>query len=95
MVLHVQPAGHVVVTDDFVDALAELRVRIRLEAGADTCVRGRERLPAILAQVMAAGGDPEMDAIAVADDRVHAQPAGARVPLARVLVVADARHHLP
>ena len=36
-----------------------------------------------------------MHAIAVAQDRVHAEPAVARLPLARVLVVADARDHLP
>ena len=36
-----------------------------------------------------------MHALAVADDRVHAQPSGARLPLARVFVIADAGHHLP
>src|SRR6266576_5938000 len=36
-----------------------------------------------------------MHAIAVANDRVHAEAAAAGIPLARVLVIADARHHLP
>src|SRR5687767_8719769 len=44
---------------------------------------------------MATGRDAEMDALTVADDRVHAQPARAGLPLPRVLVVADAGHHLP
>src|SRR4029077_14765081 len=39
--------------------------------------------------------DREVHAIAVADDRVQAKAAGARRPLARVLVIADARYHLP
>src|ERR1019366_7815901 len=45
--------------------------------------------------VVPAGRDSDVDAIAIADDGVHAEPARARLPLARVLVVADARHHLP
>ena len=48
---------------DLVYALAELGVRIGLEAGADAPVGGREGLAAVLAQVVAAGRDAEVDAI--------------------------------
>src|SRR5437867_2868071 len=44
---------------------------------------------------MAARRDAEMHAIPVANDRVHAEPAVAGLPLARVLVVADTGHRLP
>src|SRR5437773_10355811 len=44
---------------------------------------------------MATGRDAEVHAIPIANDGVHAEPAVARRPLARVLVVADAGHHLP
>src|SRR5688500_14581371 len=44
---------------------------------------------------MAARRDAEMHAIPVANDRVHAEPAVAGLPLARVLVVADAGHQVP
>src|SRR5262249_27023085 len=43
----------------------------------------------------AARRDAEMDAVAVAKDGVHAQAAVAGLPLARVLVVADAADHFP
>ena len=39
--------------------------------------------------------DAEMHALTVADDRVHAEPAGPGLPFARVLVIADAGDHLP
>jgi hypothetical protein len=39
---------------------------------------------------VAAGGDAEVDAVAVADDRVHAEAAVSGLPLPCVLVVADA-----
>jgi hypothetical protein len=80
---------------DLVHALAELRIGVGLEAGPHTGVRGAERPPAVLAQVVAPGGDAEVHAVPVAEDRVQAQPAGSRLPLARMLVVADAVHHLP
>ncbi len=95
VVLHVEPAGRVLVAGDLVHALAELGVGIGREAGADALVGRREGLAAVLAQVVAAGRDAEVHAVAVAQDRVHAEPAVARLPLARVLVVADARDHLP
>src|SRR2546427_798577 len=64
-------------------------------AGADTLIGRPECFAAVLAQIVAAGRDAEMDAIPVANDRVHAEPAIAGVPLARVLVVADAGYHFP
>jgi hypothetical protein len=63
VVLHVEPAGRVLVAGDLVHALAELGVRIGHEAGADALVRGLERLPAVLAQVVAAGRDAEVHAL--------------------------------
>src|SRR5258705_495635 len=95
MVLHVEPAGCRIVAGDLVHALPVLRIRIGLEPGADAGVRRVERLAAVFAQVVAPRRDAEMHALAVANDRVHAEAAGSRRPLARVLVVADARHHLP
>ena len=95
VVLHVEPAGRVLVAGDLVHALAELGIGIGREAGADALVRRREGRAAVLAQVVAAGRDAEVHAIPVAQDRVHAEPAVPRLPLAGVLVVADARNHLP
>ena len=95
MVLHVEPARSVLVPGDFVDALAELRVRVRCEAGPHTFVRRVEGFAAVFAQVMAAGRDAQVHAIAFADDRVHAQAAVAGLPLTGVLVIADAGNHLP
>src|SRR5262249_35862544 len=95
VILHVEPARRFVGPHDLVDALTELRVRIRRKAGADAVVSRFERLAAVFAQVMSAGRDAEVDAIAVADDRVHAESAAARLPLACVLVIADPGHHLP
>ena len=80
VVLHVEPARRRVVPDDLVHALAELGIRIGCEAGADAGVRRGERLAAVLAQIVSAGRDAEVHAIAVADDRVHAEPAVARLP---------------
>src|SRR5947208_2024194 len=90
VVLHVETAGRVPVADDLVDALAELRIRIGREASADAGVGRLEGLAAVLAQVVAARGDAEVDPIAVAQDGVQAEPAVSGLPLARVLVVADA-----
>jgi hypothetical protein len=58
---------------DLVDALAELGIRVGREAGADAIVGCLERLAAILAEVMAAGRDAEMDAVAVAKDGVFSE----------------------
>src|SRR5262249_60237158 len=80
---------------NLVAALTELGIRVGREAGADAVVGRLERLAAILAKVMAAGRDAEMDAAAVTQDRVHAQAAVSGVPFARVLVVADAADHFP
>src|SRR5262249_6193330 len=91
----VEPAWSVLVARDLVHALAELGIRIGREAGADALVRGLERLAAILAHVVAAGRDAQVHAGAVAHDGVQAESAGAWLPLARVLVVADPRHHVP
>src|SRR5438445_2019525 len=44
---------------------------------------------------MAAGRDAEVHAIPIANDGMHTEAAVAWRPLARVLVVADAGHHLP
>src|SRR5260370_42237603 len=45
--------------------------------------------------MVAAGRAAGMHAMAVANDRMHAKPAVAGTPLARVLVVADAGRHFP
>src|SRR5439155_12486558 len=95
VVLHVQPARHVRVASDLVHALTELDEGIGEETGADAFVSGRECRAAIFANVMAAGRDTEMHTIPVAQDRVHAEPAVAGLPLAGVLVVGDARNQLP
>src|SRR5215475_1501842 len=73
VILHIEPAGRGVVTNDLVDALAELRIRIRLKTCADAFVGCLERFPAVLAQVMSARRDTEVHVLAVADDRVHAE----------------------
>src|SRR5215210_6257033 len=80
---------------DLVHALSELRIGIRREPRTYALVRGLERFAAILAQIMSTGRDTDVHAIAVPNDRVHAEAAVARLPLARVLVIADARDHLP
>src|ERR1044072_152031 len=95
VVLHIEAAGRIVVARDLVHALTELGIGIGSEAGADALIGRLERLAAILAQIMAAGRDAEVHAIPVANNRMHAHAAGARLPFARVLVIADARHHLP
>src|SRR5262249_47874725 len=95
VVLDVEPAWRIGMAGDLVDALAELGKRVGREAGADAVVGRLERLAAIFAEVVAAGRDAEMDAVAVAQDGVHAQAAVAGVPFARVLVVADAADHFP
>jgi hypothetical protein len=95
VVLHVEAAGRVVVPRDLVHALAELGIGIGREPGADTLIGRLERFATVLAQIVAAGRDAEVHAIPVANDRVHAEPAVAGLPLARVLVVADALHHVP
>ena len=95
VVLHVEPARGVLMASDLVHALAELGVGIGREAGADALVGGLEGLAAVLREVVPAGRDTEVHAIAVAQDRVHAQSAITGLPLARVLVVADALDHFP
>src|SRR5262249_50248973 len=70
-------------------------IRIRIEAGADALIRRRERLAAVFAQIVTTGRNTEMYATAVANDRVHAESATARRPLAGVIVVADPGHDLP
>jgi hypothetical protein len=80
---------------DLVDALPELGVGVGREPRADALVGRPEGHAAVLAQVVAAGRDAQVHPVPVAQDRVHAQPAVAGLPLAGVLVVADARHHLP
>src|SRR5690349_10772760 len=55
VVLHIEPARGVVMTRDFVHALAEHGVWIGLETGADASVRRREGLAAVLAQIVPAG----------------------------------------
>src|SRR5262249_1540478 len=95
VVLHVEPARRFRVPRDLVDALAELGIRIGVEARAHALVGGPEGVSAVLAQVVAARRDAEVHAAAVPHDRVPAPPACSRRPLPRMLVVADARHHLP
>src|SRR5215471_928087 len=95
VVLHVKPPRRGVVPNDFVDALTELGIGIWREAGADALIGRPKCLTTVLAQIMATSGDTEVHPIPVANNRVHAEPAVAGVPLARVLVVADARHRLP
>src|SRR5439155_737513 len=95
VVLDVEPAGRVVVPRDLVHALTELGIGIGCEAGADALIGRPERFAAVLAQIVAAGRDAEVHAAPVANDRVHAEPAVAGLPLARVRMVADGGHHVP
>jgi hypothetical protein len=95
VVLHVEPSGRGGVAGDLVDALTEFRIGIGREPGADALVCRREGLAAILAQIVAARGDAEVEAIPVAQDGVHAEPSVPRLPLSSVLMVTDARNHLP
>src|SRR5207248_10431240 len=95
VVLQVEPAGRILGAGDLVHALAPLRKRLGSEADADALVGGRERAPAVLAEIVAAGGDAELDALSVGQDGVQAQAARPGTPPARVLVVADAGDHLP
>src|SRR5262249_5162658 len=95
VVLHVESARRALVACNLVNALAEFRVGIGHEAGADALVCCREGLAAVLAQVMPPGGDAKVHALAVAEDGVHAQSAVAGIPLASMLVVTDAGHHFP
>src|SRR5439155_26686536 len=83
VVLHVEPSGRVLVTRDLVHALAELGIGVRREARADAFIRRRECLAAVLAEIMAAGRDAEVHTVPVAQDRVHAESAVGRLPLAR------------
>src|SRR5437867_8520232 len=82
VVLHVEPAGRVLVPRDFVHALAKLRVRIGHETSADPLIGRREGHPTVFTQIVAAGRDAEMHAIPVAQDRVHAKPAVPGLPFA-------------
>src|SRR5207249_9857263 len=95
VVLQVEPAGRVRVARDLVDALAELGEGIGHEAGAEAPVGRGERRAAVLAQVVSARRDAEVDATPVTQDGVHAEPAVPGAPLSRVRVVADAGNHLP
>src|SRR5688572_24034156 len=62
MILHVEATRRRVVARDFVHALPEFRIRIRIETGADAGVGGIEGLAAVLAQVMSASRNAEMHA---------------------------------
>src|SRR5438093_8271136 len=95
MVLHVEPPRCGLMPRDLVHALAELWIRIGREPGTDALIGRCERFATVLAQIVAAGRDAEVHSTAVSNDRVHAEPAVARLPLARVLVIADAGHDLP
>src|SRR5262245_44894430 len=95
MVLHVQPPGGVVVPHDFVDTLTELRIGIGRKAGTDPLIRRGERFAPVLAEVMTARRDAEVYVVSVANNRMHAEAAVARLPFACMLMVADAGHHLP
>jgi hypothetical protein len=95
MVLHVEPAGRIFVPRDLVHALTVLGIGIGRETGADTLIGCPERLGRVLAQIVAASRDPEVHPIPVANDRVQAEPAGAGLPLARVLVDINAGYQLP
>ena len=77
------------------NALTELGIGIRREASADALIGRLERIATILAQIVATRRDADVNAIPVANDRVHAEPAVARLPLARVFVIADAGHQVP
>ncbi len=95
VVLHVEPAGRILVTCDFVHALAELGIGIGHESGADALIGRREARAGVFAQVMAASRDANVHPSPVAQDRVQAEPAVPRMPHSSVRVVADARNHLP
>src|SRR5439155_18638458 len=95
VVLHVEPAGRLLVASDLVHALAELGIGIGREAGADAFVARLEGLAAVFGEVVAAGRDAQVHAAAVAQDGVHAKSAVAGLPFAGVLMVVDAGNHVP
>src|SRR5262245_31792070 len=95
VVLHVEPAGSGVVTRDLVHALPELGIGIGRKAGTNALIGRPERVAPVVAHIVASGRDAEVHAISIADDRVHAEPTVAWLPLARVLVVVNAGNHLP
>src|SRR5262249_52265477 len=68
VVLGVEPPGRFGMAGDLVHALSPLGVRLGSEHHADALVLRRERLPAVLAQVVAAGRDADVYPPAVADD---------------------------
>src|SRR5260370_26727926 len=75
VVLHIEPAGRVLVAGDLVHALAELGLGIGREAGAAAFVSRLEGLAAVLGGIVAASRDAQVHAVAVAQDRVHAETA--------------------
>jgi hypothetical protein len=95
VVLHVEPAGHGLVPRDLVHALAELGIGIGRESGDDTLIGRPKCFATVLAPIVAAGRDAEVHAISVANNRVQAEPAVAGLPLARLIVVADAGYQVP
>ena len=93
--LHVEPAGCIIMPRDLVHALAKLGVRIGREPSAHALIGSLERVAAVFAEIVATGRDAEVHAVPITNDRVHAEAAVAGLPLACVLVVADAGHQLP
>src|SRR5262249_50832615 len=75
VVLHVDPAGRFLVAGVLRHALAELGIGIRGKAGADALIPRLKGLAAVFRQVMAARRDAEVNAFAVTQDGVHAEPA--------------------
>lgn len=75
VVLQIEAPGRLGVPDNLVHALAELGIRVGVEPGADALVLRLEGLASVLAQVVAAGRDGQMQALAVGDDGVQAEAA--------------------
>src|SRR5262249_54199222 len=95
VVLHVEPSRRGWVAGALVDALTELGIRIAREPRADALVRRLGVLASIRAEVVRGRGDTEVQPIPSAQDRVHAEPSVPRLPLSSLLMIADARNHLP
>src|SRR5262249_49332889 len=91
----VEPAGRVLMAGNLVHALPKLRIWIGGETGPNAVVGRLEGLSAILGEIMSARRDAHMQTAAIAKNGVHAKTAITGIPLACMLMVADAGNHLP
>src|SRR5207244_5521453 len=80
---------------ELVDALSDLRVRLRHEVGSDVLVDGRPALPAVLRTKSAGRGDRDVHRFLDELNRVAAHPAGTGLPALPRRVLEQGAIHLP